>query len=202
MAMRPQSRWFATPSMRSGFLLLLTTGLVAGTTSLALRATGQTQTLQAQEPPVKQIFRASDWSGAVNVTDEGCNASMGEYTLWVYATATQCGVQPDQADRVVVIRQALPGVAPIRAATQLPGGRYAVWVFGAGDAGHLQLRLCAKTCEIGELPSTPAWAFLGWVEIRDHQTLLLRSWQQPERHSLYVQAVVLSTSETKPDWVP
>jgi hypothetical protein len=149
-----------------------------------------------------QIFRAPDWKGAMEVVDEGCKASNGEYTLWVYATATQCGVPRKQAERVVVIRQPLPGVAPISAVAHLPGSRYEVWVYGAGDPGHPWLRLCAKTCVIGELSSTPAWASFGWIEIRDNQQLLLRSWQQPEGHSLHVQAMVLSSTETRPEWTP
>ncbi|HEU4505620.1 MAG TPA: hypothetical protein VFR79_12355 [Nitrospira sp.] len=148
------------------------------------------------------MIRAPDWIGAVNVTDGGCNASMGEYTLWVYATATKCGVPRQEADRVTIIRQPLPGVSPIRSSTRLPSGRYAVWVYGAGDADHLQIRLCAKTCVIGDLPAKPRWVFLNWIELRDQQTILLRSWQQPETHLLYVQAISLSTSDISPDWIP
>jgi hypothetical protein len=155
-----------------------------------------------QEPVLTHVIRAPDWTGAVNVTDGGCNASMGEYTLWVYATATKCGVPRQEADRVAIIRQPLPGVSPIRASTQLPSGRYAVWVYGAGDAEHLQIRLCAKTCVIGDLPATPGWVFLDWIELRDLQTILLRSWQQPETHLLYVQAISLSSRAISPDWTP
>ena len=157
---------------------------------------------QEEEPVLTHVIRAADWIGAVNVTDEGCNASMGEYTLWVYATATKCGVPRQEADRVAIIRQPLPGVSPIRSSTQLPSGRYAVWVYGAGDADHLQIRVCAKTCVIGELAAKPNWVFLEWIEIRDKQTVLLRSWQQPETHLLYVQAISLSSSDTSPDWIP
>jgi len=155
-----------------------------------------------QGPVVTHVIRAPDWLGAVNVTDGGCNASMGEYTLWVYATATKCGVPRQEADRVAIIRQPLPGVSPIRSSTRLPGGRYAVWVYGAGDADHLQIRVCAKTCIIGDLPVKPSWVFLNWIELRDNQTVLLRSWQQPETHLLYVQAISLSSSEISPDWAP
>jgi hypothetical protein len=156
----------------------------------------------AQEPASKQVFRAPDWIGAVNVTDGGCNASMGEYTLWVYARGSRCGVPRDQADRVVIIRQPLPGVAPIRALTRLPEGRYAVWVYGAGDEGNAQIRLCAKGCVIGELATSPAWVSLDPIDLRDSQTLYLRSWQQSDGHRLHVEAVVLSSNDTKPDWVP
>ena len=155
-----------------------------------------------QKSVLTRVIRAPDWSGAVNVTDGGCNASMGEYTLWVYATATKCGVPRKEADRVAIIRQPLPGVSPIRSSTQLPGGRYAVWVYGAGDEDHLQIRVCAKTCIIGDLPVKPSWVFLDWIELRENQTVLLRSWQQPEMHLLYVQAISLSSSEISPDWVP
>ena len=127
---------------------------------------------------------------------------MGEYTLWVYAHGSQCGVPRDKADRVAIIRQPLPGIAPIRALTQLPGGRYAAWVYGAGDAGELQIRLCARGCIIGNLPQKPAWTLLGWLELRDNQTIYLRSWQQPETHLLYVQEILLSSSDTKPNWIP
>jgi hypothetical protein len=103
---------------------------------------------------------------------------------------------------VAIIRQPLPGISPIRTLTQLPSGRYAVWVYGAGDADHLQIRLCAKTCVIGDLPAKPGWVFLDWIELRDRQTILLRSWQQPETHLLYVQAISLSSSDASPDWIP
>jgi len=188
--------------LRLGTYVVLTAYSLAGDQPPALSAAEQTQAIPAQEPVVSQIFRAPDWIGAVNVTDGGCNASMGEYTLWVYAMGSKCGVSREQADRVAIIRQPLPGVAPIRALTQLPGGRYAIWVYGAGEAINSQVRLCARGCLIGGLPQKPAWAFLGWIELRDNQTIYLRSWQQPETHLLYVQAVVLSSSETKPDWVP
>lgn len=160
------------------------------------------QSSSPHKPVLTQVIRAQDWTGAVNVTDGGCNASMGEYTLWVYATAHKCGVPRPEADRVAIIRQPLPGISPIRTLTQLPSGRYAVWVYGAGDADHLQIRLCAKTCVIGDLPVKPGWVFLDWIELRDRQTILLRSWQQPETHLLYVQAISLSSSDASPDWIP
>lgn len=183
-------------------ILLLTAGLLTANTPHALSSPEQTQAMPKQEPAAVQVIRAPDWKGAVESGDEGCKASMGEYAVWVYATATQCGVPRNQAERVVVFRQPLPGVAPITAIVQLPGGRYAVWVYGAGDSEHQELRLCAKTCVIGELSTTPAWASLGWIETRDNQLLFLRSWQQPDGHRLDVQALVLSASETKPEWKP
>jgi hypothetical protein len=160
------------------------------------------QTSAQEKAVLTGVIRAPDWIGAVNITDGGCNASMGEYTLWVYATAKQCGVPRPEADRVAIIRQPLPGISPIRSSTQLPGGRYAVWVYGAGDTDHLQIRVCAKTCIIGDLPAKPSWVFLDWIELRDRQTILLRSWQQPEAHLLYVQAISLSSSNISPDWIP
>lgn len=163
---------------------------------------GRVTTVQHNQPPVQQVFRAPDWTGAVNVTDGGCNASMGEYSLWVYALGNRCGVAREQADRVVIIRQPLPGIGPIRALTQLPSGRYFVWVYGAGEEGSLEIRLCARGCVIGELLTTPAWVPLEPIQLRDRQTLYLRSWQQTDGRGLYVQAVVLSTTNVRPDWVP
>jgi hypothetical protein len=182
--------------------MLLILLLAAGLPADDARLSSSEQVPSVSTPSLIQIFRAPDWSGAVEVGDEGCIASTGEYTLWVYASATKCGVPRQQAERVVVIRQPLPGVAPIRAAARLPEGRYMAWVYGAGDPGHPWLRLCAKGCVVGELPTTPAWVSLGWIEIRDNQTLLLRSWQQPEAHTLHIQAMVLSSNEARPDWTP
>ncbi|WP_447977984.1 hypothetical protein [Candidatus Nitrospira bockiana] len=187
-----------SPILMIPALLLVLPGALLGVPNAPTAAEGAGNA----PPALVQIIRAADWKGAVQVGDEGCNASMGEYSLWVYARATQCGVAPDQADRVVVIRQPLPGVAPIRAALTLPGGRYVVWVYGAGQPGHPWLRLCAKICVLGELPATPGWVSLGPIETRDNQLLLLRSWQQPEGHRLEVQAVVLSADDAKPDWIP
>ena len=180
----------------------LSLAMFALITSRPAPASEPTQVSPPEKSVLTQVIRAPDWTGAVNVTDGGCNASMGEYTLWVYATATQCGVPRKEADRVAIIRQPLPGVSPIRSSTQLPGGRYAVWVYGAGDADHLQIRLCAKTCVIGDLPPKPKWVFLDWIELREQQTVLLRSWQQPETHLLYVQAISLSSNDMSPDWIP
>lgn len=156
----------------------------------------------AQAAATEQVFRAPDFLGATETTIEGCHAWSGEYTVWVYATATRCGVPREQADRVVVIREPLPGVAPIKAVSRLPGGTYAVWVFGAGSTEHLSLKVCAKFCVIGQMPSTPQWAFLGWIETRENQTLLLRPWQQPETRRLDLQAMVLTISDRQPAWTP
>jgi hypothetical protein len=84
----------------------------------------------------------------------------------------------------------------------LPGGQYAVWVYGAGEPGHPWVNLCGKTCVKGELPVTPGWVSLGWIEVRENYTLLLKSWQQPDGHQLYIQAVILAVTDSKPDWVP
>ncbi len=107
----------------AAFILFLIGGLLGVNTQHALSLPEQTQAAPP-EPAAAQIFRAPDWTGAVEVGDEGCMASTGEYTLWVYATATQCGVPRSSAERIVVIRQPLPGVAPIRAAARLPADRY------------------------------------------------------------------------------
>lgn len=185
-----------------GLVALLSVCLSGVTVPPVHSASEKVQPLQARPPASQQIFKAPDWIGAVNVTDGGCNASMGEYTLWVYARGSRCGVPREQADRVVIIRQPLPGVGPIRALTQLPGGRYAVWVYGAGDAGNSRIRLCAKGCVIGELSTTPAWVALEQIELRDNQTIYLRSWQQSDGRRLHVQAVVLSSTNSRPDWTP
>ena len=154
------------------------------------------------EQPLTQVLRAPDWRGAVHISDEGCTASTGEYTLWVYAAGTRCGVPREDADRVVIIRQPLPGVSAITAPVHLPAGTYTVWVYGAGDPGYPWLRLCGRTCVRGELPTSPAWVSLGSIEVRDNQLLLLKSWQQPISHRLYVQVIVLSSATTPPDWTP
>ncbi len=195
-------------SRRLCAVLQLTVG-TAGLAGLSIAATlgdppvsGQMATAQNSQSAVQQVFRAPDWTGAVNVTDGGCNASMGEYSLWVYARGNRCGVAREQADRVVIIRQPLPGIGPIRALTQLPAGRYFVWVYGAGEEGGSQIRLCARGCVIGELPMTPAWISLEPIQLRDRQTLYLRSWQQTDGRRLHVQAVVLSSTNSQPDWTP
>jgi hypothetical protein len=156
----------------------------------------------APAPATSQIFRASDWRGGTDVAFEGCKANSGEYSLWVYAAGDKCGVPREEADRVVMFRQPLPGVSPIRATSRLPEGRYAVWVYGAGDSGHPWVNLCAKTCVKGELPSAPGWVLLGRIEVRENHQLLLKSWEQPDGHQLYLQALVLSATDAKPDWAP
>jgi len=185
--------------------LLMLFGLACG---LALilhtvnRAAAEETPRVAPPPVASQIFRAPDWKGATDVAFEECKADSGEYALWVYATASRCGVPREQADRVVMFRQPLPGVSPIRTTSSLPEGRYAVWLYGAGDPGHPWVNLCGKTCVKGELPSTPGWVLLGWIEVRDHHLLLLKTWDQPYGHQLYVQTAVLSTTDIKPDWIP
>ncbi|OGX10485.1 MAG: hypothetical protein A3K11_05790 [Nitrospirae bacterium RIFCSPLOWO2_12_FULL_63_8] len=196
-------QWCITmPCLFASLVALLTACSSGSAVAPTLSAPEQTLPVQAREPVVEQVFRAPDWTGAVNVTDGGCNASMGEYTLWVYARGSRCGVSREQADRVVIIRQPLPGVGPLRAATQLPAGRYAVWVYGAGDPGNSQIRLCAKGCIIGELSTTPEWVPLDRLELRENQTIYLRSWKQNDGHTLHVQAVVLSITNARPDWTP
>jgi hypothetical protein len=138
----------------------------------------------------------------VQVSDGQCASASGEYSYWVYATATRCGVPRDQADRIVSIRQPIPGMAPLTAKAEFPEGRYAVWVYGSGQPGNPRVILCGKSCVNGPLPLTPGWVLIGWVDLRDNQLLFFRTWQQPDGHRLDVQVVVLSTSEAAPDWVP
>ncbi len=203
MRMRFQCGFGVAYDARSCLALLLAVGLSVIVVPRVLSLPNdQLQAEETRQASIVQVLRAPDWKGAVELGDEGCLASHGEYTVWVYAKGAKCGVPREQADRVVVIRQPLPGVAPIRGATQLPGGRYKVWVYGAGDPGHPGLRLCAKICVTGVLSATPSWVSLGWIELRDNQLLLLRSWDQPEAHSLYIQAVVLSSNDAQPDWTP
>lgn len=165
---------------------------------------GSPSVINAADPTASssQVLRASDWKGGTDKAFEACKANSGEYTLWVYANGDSCGVAREDADRVVMFRQPLPGVSPIRGVSHLPAGRYAVWLFGAGDPGHPWINLCAKTCVKGELPPAPGWVSLGWIEIRDQQLLFLKSWRQPDGHQLFIQAVVLSSSDVRPDWHP
>lgn len=153
-------------------------------------------------PPATQVFRAPDLWGGTDVAFEGCKANSGEYTLWVYAQGSRCGVPREEADRVVMFRQPLPGVAPLRATSHLPGGRYFAWAYGSGEPGHPWINLCATTCVKGALPPTPGWIPLGEIGLRDRHQLLLKSWEQPDGHELSVSAIVLSTSADRPDWQP
>jgi hypothetical protein len=158
--------------------------------------------LGADTPAAAQVFLASEWRGGSDMAFEGCAANSGEYTLWVYARGEKCGVPREQADRVVIFRQPLPGVSPLRATSRLPAGAYAVWAFGRGDPGHPWINLCAKTCVKGALPAEPGWVGLGSIEVRDLHQMWLKSWGQPDGHQLYIQAIVLTTSESEPAWRP
>lgn len=172
---------------------------------LALLVTGTSLDTHAADPPLShltQIFRASDWRGGTDVAFEGCKANSGEYTLWVYAKGDRCGVPREEADRVAIFRQPLPGVSPIRSTSQLPAGTYQAWAYGSGDPGHPWINLCAKTCVKGELPPAPGWVSLGAIEVRAMHQLLLKSWEQPDGHLLSIRAIVLSASEAEPDWAP
>lgn len=153
-------------------------------------------------PSSTQVFRASDWKGGTDTAFEGCKANSGEYTLWVYAKGEDCGVPREEADRVVMFRQPLPGVSPIRATSRLPGGTYIAWAFGSGDPGHPWINLCAKTCAKGGLPPEPGWVSLGSIEVRELHQMWLKTWDQPDGHQLYIQAIVLTTSDSPPDWRP
>ncbi|MEW6543426.1 MAG: hypothetical protein AB1411_07430 [Nitrospirota bacterium] len=165
-------------------------------------AQARAQPAPAQEAPLVQVLRAPDWKGGVESSEGECGATSGEFSFWVYATATRCGVPREQAERVVSVRQPAPGIAPLTARATLPGGRYAVWVYGMGQPGHPWVILCGKTCVQGEVPPQPGWALVGWVETRENQLLFFRTWQQPEAHRLDVLAVVISSSGAKPDWRP
>jgi len=172
---------------------------------LALLITGTSPDTYAADPPpspLTQTFRASDWRGGTDVAFEGCKANSGEYTLWVYAKGPRCGVPREEADRVAMFRQPLPGVSPIRSTSHLPAGTYRAWAYGSGDPGHPWINLCAKTCVKGELPPIPGWVSLGDIEVRAMHQLLLKSWEQPDGHQLSIQAIVLSASDAQPDWVP
>lgn len=183
------------------FTLLLAAGLLAVNRQPAFSAE-QTQATPSQQAAALRIIRASDWKGGVESSEGECRATTGEYSYWVYATATRCGVPREQAERVVSIRQPIPGMAPLTARAELPEGRYAVWVYGWGQPGHPWVILCGKTCVYEALPPTPAWVMIGWIELRDNQGLLFRTYRQPDGHRLDVHAVVLSSSDTKPDWIP
>ncbi len=151
---------------------------------------------------IKQVFRASDWKGGTDIAFEGCKANSGEYTLWVYARGKTCGVPREQADRIVMFRQPLPGVSPVRATSNLPGGSYFVWAYGNGDPGHPWINLCGRTCVKGELPPTPDWVLLGSIDVREMHQLWLKTWEQPDGHELSVHAIVLSASDHPPPWKP
>jgi hypothetical protein len=150
----------------------------------------------------QQLLAASDWKGGTEVAFEGCKANSGEYSLWVYAKGDTCGVPRAQAERVVMFRQPLPGVSPIRAVSLLPAGVYHAWAFGSGDPGHPWINLCAKTCAKGGLPPKPAWVSLGEIEVRDQHLLLLKTWEQPDGHQLEVFAIALTVEKRPPEWRP
>src|SRR5438093_157909 len=126
-------RWLMVIRGGRGIVLLIplvTAGWLAANRPHALSAPELTQTTLTQESPAVQIFRASDWKGGVESSEGECGATAGEYSYWVYATATRCGVPREQADRVVSVRQPIPGMAGLTARAELPGGRSAVWWYG------------------------------------------------------------------------
>lgn len=183
-------------------LLAFLAGFSIGTAVLLASPLDLVWAGDARSEEVGQIFGASDWRGGTDTAFEGCKANSGEYTLWVYAKGDTCGVPRERADRVVMFRQPLPGVSPIRATSNLPGGSYYAWAFGGGDPGHPWINLCAKTCAKGELPSQPGWVPLGSIEVRELHQLWLKTWEQPDGHQLYVKAIVLSKSDQPPAWQP
>ncbi len=151
---------------------------------------------------MQQLITASEWKGGTDVPFEGCKANSGEYSLWVYAKGDTCGVPRAEADRVVMFRQPLPGVSPIRSVSLLPAGTYYAWAFGSGDPGHPWINLCAKTCAKGALPPTPGWVSLGAIDVRDRHMLLLKTWEQPDGHQLAIHAIALTSENREPDWRP
>lgn len=160
------------------------------------------QRLPEKGPGVSQVIRAPEWKGGVQVSRGECAAADGEFSFWVYSKAGQCGVPREEADRVVLFRLPTLGVAPLTVTARVPGGRYAVWAYGAGDPGHPFIQLCARTCVTGEMPPEPGWVFAGRIRTRDRQLMFLRTWDQPQSTVLHVQVLVLSSSETPPDWIP
>lgn len=195
-------RQAATVPTRLPLVLLLwaTWPLVSGAAGPPV--TEQPPAKTAREPAASQVVRASEWKGGVQVSRGECAAADGEFSFWVYSTAGHCGVAREEADRVVLFRLPTLGVAPLTVKARVPEGRYAVWVYGAGDPGHPFIQLCARTCVTGEMPPAPAWAFAGWIRLRDRQLMFLRTWDQPQSTVLYVQVLVLSSSESPPDWIP
>lgn len=172
------------------------------TAATAPSAEADQQPLGGHDPGVSQVIRAPEWRGGVQVSRGECAAADGEFSFWVYSTAAECGVPREEADRVVLFRLPTLGVAPLMAKAKVPGGRYNVWAYGAGDPGHPFIQLCARTCVTGEMPPEPGWVFAGRIRTRDRQLMFLRTWDQPQSTVLHVQVLVLSSSESPPDWVP
>ncbi len=185
-----------------GCLCLLAAAPFLSTAATAPSAEPNQQPLPEQEPGVSQVIRAPEWKGGVQVSRGECAAADGEFSFWVYSKAGQCGVPREEADRVVLFRLPTLGVAPLTVTARVPGGRYSVWAYGAGDPGHPFIQLCARTCVTGEMPSEPGWVFAGRIRVRDRQLMFLRTWDQPQSTVLHVQVLVLSSSETPPDWIP
>ncbi len=161
--------------------------------------------LGADEHPkqrVEQVFRASQFRGASDVGLEGCAASSGEYSLWVYAAKGTCGVPREQADEVVLVRQPVPGVAPLRATISIPGDTYHLWVYGSGEKGHPWLHICGRNCLTGELPLSPGWVAIGLLEVRDMQAIFVRTLEVPFGHTLRLSALMLTSADSPPDWTP
>ncbi|HSE59819.1 MAG TPA: hypothetical protein VLA99_14040 [Nitrospiraceae bacterium] len=185
-------------------MVILSLSVLAGPAMAGHSPAGGEQDLRAPEEPdgAEQIFHARDLKGASDVGLEGCAANSGEYTLWVYATAATCGVPREQAEQVVLVRQPLPGVAPLRARVAISGGSYHLWIFGSGDPGHPWLHICGRTCVIGELPAKPGWVSFGPIEVRDLQMIFIRTKEVPYGHTLRLHAMVLSSRAGPPEWSP
>jgi len=151
---------------------------------------------------IEQTFRASQFGGASEAGLEGCAASSGEYSLWVYATASRCGVPRDEADQVVLVRQPVPGVAPLHATISIPGDEYHLWLYGSGEKGHPWLHVCGRNCLSAELPQTPAWVSFGTIRLRDRQAIFIRTLEVPYGHTLRLSALWLSSDPSPPAWIP
>ena len=151
---------------------------------------------------VEEIFRASQFRGASDVGLEGCAANSGEYTLWVYSAKGVCGVDRSQADEVVLVRQPLPGVAPLRATITIPGDTYRLWIYGSGEEGHPWLHICGRNCLKAKLPPSPGWVSFGDVTVRDMQSIFIRTSEVPYGHTLRISAMLLTSSNIPPSWTP
>ena len=152
--------------------------------------------------PVEERFLASQFRGASNVGLEGCAANSGEYTLWVYSSKGICGVGRTEADEVVLVRQPLPGVAPLRTTISIPGDTYRLWIYGSGEKGHPWLHICGRNCLKAELPPSPGWVSFGEVTVRDMQSIFIRTLEVPYGHTLRISAMLLTSSTAHPSWIP
>ena len=176
---------------------------MVGVWTLLSLVTG-TATAPADQPEasIEERFLASQLRGASDVGLEGCAANSGEYTLWVYSSKGRCGVSREDADEVVLVRQPLPGVAPLRATISIPGDTYRLWIYGSGEKGHPWLHICGRNCLTAELPESPGWVSFGEVRVRDMQGIFIRTLEVPYGHTLRISAMLLTSSDSAPSWAP